>query len=240
MLVVSREVKNYNDVDPEWYERKYDTVPREDYLKEHWEPVRAAAIQKYCQNKSVLDLGCGTGIYTRIINKCAKSVLGLDISERMLNYARGKEKLELILADAHDIPLKRASVDVIVSIGLLEYVDREPVIKESERVLKASGLYLISVPNKYGASAMAVRLVYKLTGRQYLAKEPSRQEMLKLLGENGFEVMEFRMDDGLVALPDFLDRLFGKRLYWLVEKMFSPFKRNPFSKGMFFVARKGH
>jgi len=231
-------VRNYNDVDPEWYERMSDIVPRESYLKEHWRPMRAAAIGKYCQNKNVLDLGCGTGIYTRIINKYAKSVLGVDISERMLSYARSQEKLEFALADTHHIPLKRASVDVVASIGLLEYVDRGPVVKETDRVLKAGGLCLISVANKYGASAMVVRLVYKLTGRQYLAKEPSRWGMLKLLDENGFEVVEFRMDDGLVALPDFLDRLFGKRLYRLVEKLFSPFKRNPFSKGMFFVARK--
>jgi len=232
---------NYDRIDPEQYKRMYDLIPREIYMKKHWRPLIEKRIEKYCKDKNVLDLGCGYGRYTTIIKKYASNVIGLDISRRWLNYLKNEKGISnIIRADAHNIPLKNETFDVIVSIGLFEYINRKIVIKEMNRILKPTGLCIISVPNKYSAGRIVGKLICKVFRGEYSPNEPSRKEMLKLFEDNGFELIEYRMDDGLIWLPDSdsLGQLFGKRIYHLIESFFKIFGRNPFSNVMLFIAKK--
>lgn len=229
----------YNQIDPEQYETRHERISREGYLRNHWGPLIAIKISKYCKNKMVLDLGCGGGTYTELISKYTNRVLGIDISQVMLNYAKNKHPiLNLILADAHHIPLKTCSIDTVVCIGIFEYVKQAPVLKEIDRVLKQGGICIMQIPNKYSAARILSKLFCKIFGKEYFAKEPSYGEMLRLLRQNGFKVVKFKMDDGLVYLPDLLDELVGKQIYLLIEKFFRPLGRNPFSNEMLFVVRK--
>ena len=125
-----------------------------------------------------------------------------------------------------------------MTIGLFEYIDREIVIKEMNRVLNLGGFCVISVPNKYSAGRSVGKLICKVFGRESCPNEPSKKEMLKLFENDGFELIEYRMDDGLIWLPDFLDKLFGKRVYHVIERFFQIFGRNPFSNVMLFIAKK--
>lgn len=229
--------KDYDEIDPEQYERRHERIPREGYLWDHWYPLIAATISRYCETKLVLDLGCGTGTYTRIITEHGH-VLGLDISKVMLGYAKSKHpKLSLALADAHHIPLRVESIDTVVCIGLFEYVERAMVLKEINRVLKPDGVCIIQCPNKYSAIRMPFKIICKVLGREYPCNEPSYGEMLSLFKQNGFKVIESRMDDGLTWLPDFLDRVMGKRIYSFIERFFRNFGRNSFSNAMLFVVK---
>lgn len=228
----------YDNIDPEQYETRHKRMPREGYSRQHWCPVVITASSEYCQSKLVLDLGCGTGIYTRIIAEHGH-VLGLDISKVMLSYAKSKHpSLNLALADAHHIPLKTESMEVVVSIGLFEYIERTTVLEEINRVLNPDGICIILCPNKYSAVRMPFKLISKVLGRQYLPKEPSYGEMLKLFKQNRFKVIESRMDDGLIWLPNFLDKLCGRKIYLVIENLFRLFGRNPFSNVLLFVVRK--
>jgi ubiquinone/menaquinone biosynthesis C-methylase UbiE len=232
-------MKDYDEADPEQYERMYGMIPREIYMKEHWGPLIEESIEKYYKDVNVLDLGCGTGIYTMTIKKYADNFLGLDISKRWLNYLKNKRNISnIIRADAHNIPLDNESFDAIVTIGLFEYINRNIVIKEMNRILKPDGFALFSFPNKYSAGGMVSKLICKVFRREYGPNEPSKREMFKLFENNGFQLIEYKMDDGLIWLPNFLDRLFGKRIYYLVENFFKIFGENPFSNVMLFVVRK--
>lgn len=232
-------MKCYDQIDPGYYERRYEVIPCQRYSKNHWRQLVIETIGRYCKNKIVLDLGCGTGIYTRLIKKHTRTVLGLDISRRWLDYAKSREgDLNLLYADAHHVPVKRESVDVILAIGLFEYVDREVVTKQIYETLGKGGVCIILVPNKYSAHRAPGKLAFKILGREYTAREPSRGEMLKLLRGVGFEITEHKMDDGLIFLPDSLDRLFGEQVYLSIERFFRLFSRNPFSNNMLFVVTK--
>ena len=232
-------MKNYDKIDPEQYEARHEKSRREGYLRDHWRPLIAAMISQYCKDKTVVDLGCGAGAYTTIIAKYSNRVLGLDISMVMLSYAKNKHaNLNLALADAHHIPLKTESMEIVVCIGLFEYIERTTVLEEINRVLNRDSICIIQCPNKFSAVRVPTKLILRVLGRQYLAKEPSYGEMLRLFKQNGLKVIESRMDDGLIWLPDFIDRLTGRRIYLLIEKIFSLFGRNPFSNVMLFVGRK--
>lgn len=226
----------YNNIDPEHYEARCDGAPFEKYLREHWYPLIIAAFGKHCKNKIVLDLGCGTGTYSDLISRDAAYVLGIDLSRRMLYYAKKKHpNLSLVLADAHHIPLKPNFVDTIVCIGLFEYVERARVLLEISRVLKSSGVCIVQCPNKYSAARMPYKMICRIRGREYYCKEPSLMEMLNLFKQYGFKILEWRMDDGLIWLPEFLDKRIGRKIYLFLEGGFKIFGRNPFSNVMLFV-----
>ncbi len=231
--------RDYDDIDPVEYDKSYTVVPREMYLKEYWLPLLEDAIGRYCKDKYVLDLGCGYGIYARMISKYTDNITGIDISQRWLDFAAKQcPQAKFLLADAHNIPCENNTFDVVVSVGLFEYVKRNVVIKEIHRVLKTGGICIISVPNKYSLCRLPYKIFYKIRGEKRPTDEPSKKEMLLLLQSNGFDVVERKINDGLLYLPDFLDKIIGRITYHFVERFFSLFGENPFSNVMLFISRK--
>lgn len=95
----------------------------------------------------VLDLGAGTGHGTRELKRRYRSaqVVALDISPRMLALAGARSGLfhrfARIAADAQQLPLRNASVDLIFSNLMLQWLAQpDAVIAEARRVLKPGGL----------------------------------------------------------------------------------------------------
>ena len=99
--------------------------------------------------KRVLDLGCGTADLLTILASKSKEffLVGLDISWSMLRVSlrniekhNFKEFIDLINADAHKLPLRDKSIDLIVSTGTLHHIRKpEEVFFECVRVLSNSG-----------------------------------------------------------------------------------------------------
>ncbi|MBI2644464.1 MAG: class I SAM-dependent methyltransferase [Candidatus Wildermuthbacteria bacterium] len=231
-------MRNYDTVNPEVYERRFLDIPRERYLDHHWLPRFIRAIENYCDARKVLDLGCGTGRYTQIIEKFAKEVTGVDISERFLQYARETYGLpHLICGDAHHLSLDD-TFDVVTTFGLFEYIDRDRVMREIDRVLIPGGYLIVATVNKYGFGRMLRRLRRSILQKKPQVMEPSKGEMLTHFKRHHFEIIEVQMTDGLIWLPDFLDRMMGEQIYMLIEKIFHFIGTNPLSNTMLFIAKK--
>ena len=77
--------------------------------------------------KRVVDLGCGEGFYCRLArDQGATHVLGVDPSEKMLAVAReraGGDGIEYVQAFAEDAQVELGSVDLVVTILALHYVE---------------------------------------------------------------------------------------------------------------------
>jgi len=231
-------------IDPEKYEKRYRYSPREAYLYLHWKPRICRLIRIFLNLKLVetaLDVGCGTGVYTEEISKITNKVIGLDLSENMVKYAKEKRKdLLFIVGDACKLPFRNESFDLVVSIGLLEYVPKDIVLKEITRVMKRKAFLIISVPNKYSAYRLPVKILSKISKRKYFADEPSFNEMLHLFNSHNLKLIWYEMDDGLVFIPNVLDKIVGMKVYRLIERIFKKiFRRNPFSNVMLFLLQKG-
>lgn len=229
----------YDQLDPEAYEMMYDIIPRENYMKTHWRPYIEKLILTYCRDKVVLDLGCGYGRLAPILNECSFKSLSMDVSSRWLNYAKTKMNCQnAILADAHTIPVKNGSIDVAICIGLFEFINRKYVLEEINRVLKKGGISIISVPNKYSAFRIALRFYNFMLGKNRHADEPSKREMIFLAEQNGFKLISFKMNDGLIYLPHFIDDIANMKIYMFIEQFFAYFSENPFSNVMVLVIIK--
>lgn len=110
-------------------------------------------VQSLCAGRDVLDIACGEGYGSALLAKIANSVVGVDISNEAVEHARQRyatqTNLRFIQGSATAIPLEDASVDVAVSFETLEHLaEQEEMLGELRRVLKPSGILIISSPNK--------------------------------------------------------------------------------------------
>ena len=91
-----------------------------------------------------LDLGCGTGYFSRALNSVFPEGQGLalDIAEGMLNHARPLGGAEYFIAgDAERLPLQDASCELIFSSLAVQWcADFAAVLSEARRVLQPGGV----------------------------------------------------------------------------------------------------
>jgi ubiquinone/menaquinone biosynthesis C-methylase UbiE len=98
----------------------------------------------------VADLGCGTGYFTVPLSFEVKKVYGIDIQKEMLTFLEQKIQqqkignIKTMLSKENEIPLKKKSVDLLLSVNTLhEFHHKEAIIDEMRRVLKADGRAVI-------------------------------------------------------------------------------------------------
>jgi len=119
------------------------------------ETERSAILEflKPCEADRILDVGTGTGIYIIEAVRSGAHVIGIDISVKMLNVLSKKisnEKIyshvDLIVADAENLPFRSNLFDKIICNTVLEFL-LNPVqaLKEFNRVIFLDGKVVIGV-----------------------------------------------------------------------------------------------
>ena len=102
-----------------------------------------------CKNNlRILDLGCGSGAFTRHLLKLNGQIFGLDISYDLIRGAENKDKIRFVLGDLENLPFANDAFDVVVFSGVLHHFPslRKPV-KEAYRILKKNGQCFAYDPN---------------------------------------------------------------------------------------------
>lgn len=100
--------------------------------------------------KRVLDLGCGFGWHCRYaVEQGAASVVGIDISQKMLEEATRKTpqtNIRYIRMALEDIDFPADSFDLVISSLALHYVESfPPVVAGVKRCLERGGDFIFSV-----------------------------------------------------------------------------------------------
>jgi len=154
--------------------------PETNIYKEH--VARYNFASKYIKSKKVLDIACGSGYGCEILlKKGAKYVIGSDISEETIDYAKKhyqKKDIEFITNDIKKLDFSDEEFDCIVSFETLEHVkDQEVVITELKRVLKKGGILIISTPN------LESRTNDEEDTNRFHEKELTVKEFKKILGK---------------------------------------------------------
>ena len=91
-----------------------------------------------------LDLGCGTGLHFATLLELGWTTTGVDLSADQLRVARERgHPVELVHADASELPLDGDSFDVVVSVFTHTDMDDYPAaVREGVRVLVSGGRFV--------------------------------------------------------------------------------------------------
>jgi ubiquinone/menaquinone biosynthesis C-methylase UbiE len=97
--------------------------------------------------ETVVDVGCGNGLYVRALRTRAARVIGMDISPGMLRDARsglpGDDVSSLVASDVHAIASSGQVADVALANHMLYHAaDIEGAVRELARVLRPGGVLL--------------------------------------------------------------------------------------------------
>lgn len=113
---------------------------------------RYAMARELAKDKHVLDIACGKGYGSAMLAEVAQRAIGVDISEEVVEHARHKYKrknLEFKVGSCSKIPVRNTSIDLVVSFETIEHHDQhEAMMSEIKRVLRPSGVLIISSPEK--------------------------------------------------------------------------------------------
>jgi SAM-dependent methyltransferase len=172
------------------------------------------------KGKRILDFGCGTGIYAKLLTKKGAIIKGFDISPSMLKIAKElNPKLDLRIGSGSKIPFNE-KFDIILSSLVVHYIeDWDKMFKEVSRVLKDNGYFIFSSGNPISEMAKKVscgKKKYKVLGlrsyfqekkistiwnvddgiRKFKAKiffyHKTYETIIKSIIKNGFEIADYK------------------------------------------------
>jgi len=114
-------------------------------------------------NQFALDLGCGTGQYTRSLALRGYQMVGADPSRAMLAVARVRgsagDRVAYVQAIGEALPFRDATFAVAVAMTVLEFVDSDAaVLRELARTIKRPGTLVVGTLQATSPSNIVRRL----------------------------------------------------------------------------------
>ena len=98
----------------------------------------------------MLDIGCGSGEFTSILKDYYGKVIGMDVSDKMIEIAKknyANRNIIFTKNECTNTQLSDNSIDYIFALGLFDYIENiENVLNEFKRILKHKGKILITIP----------------------------------------------------------------------------------------------
>jgi ubiquinone/menaquinone biosynthesis C-methylase UbiE len=159
-------------------------------------------LESFPQPRSVLEVGCGTGHFTRWLREQGLAAVGLDLSQEMLAEAQILDGLPLVRADAHRLPFADGTFDLVALVTALEFLEApEEAVAEALRVTRR-GL-LLGVLNRWSLLGLKRRLTELLRPTVYrTAQFYSVGELKRLLKSVAGAKGRLVWETTLHALPE--------------------------------------
>ncbi len=125
-------------------------------------------LKENCQDKLVLDYGCGNGVHTIAIAKTGvKKVIGIDLSEKSLEIARrAVPSAEFLKMDCEKMEFPDNYFDVIFDCGTFSSLDLKLALPELARILKPGGVLIGIETFGHNPLTNLKRKFNKLTGKR--------------------------------------------------------------------------
>jgi ubiquinone/menaquinone biosynthesis C-methylase UbiE len=114
-------------------------------LNDHYHNFLLRHLPSNCLD--VLEIGCGTGAFARLLAKRSQNVLALDLSPEMIRIARARSaqfpNIEFEVADVCDRAFPEESFDCIASIATLHHLPLCEMLLRMKASLKPGGVLLV-------------------------------------------------------------------------------------------------
>ncbi len=165
------QVREYFDTDAQHYEdRRYTSEYRNCHQYSYL--VRKMHVLNLLEKPagSILDIGCGPGIYTKELLERDFRVTGIDISPKMIERARGKFSGEIergtvtfSAGEIYDLEGMEGVFDAALCIGVISYIPLlGRFLDKLNSLLKPGGYAIIQISKKLSPKSLDEQIVYPL------------------------------------------------------------------------------
>ena len=185
-------IKKYSDA-----AKEYDKISQDDEYIADKKMALAVIDELKLKNAKIIDFGCGTGLSSVEFFEKGYEVTGIDITPEMIEEAK-KRPFKRLICQNLDTPLKVEDniFDAAVLTGVMEFIqDPLALFKEVNRVLKADGVFAITIPKKFPEES-------KIPFNSY-----SKKEIEPVFKKAGFQIIR-------------CDEFFGYRKWGSGEKIY--------------------
>lgn len=184
--------------------------------KQRWKR-RVKMLTKHIKpEERVLELGCGTGYFTREIIKTGASVIAIDISPDLLAIAHKDNNypnVSFCEENAYQMSFPNESFNCVIGSSVLHHLNIEKAISEIYRVLKPGGFIAFTEPNMMNPQIALQKNIPWL--KRKLGDSPDetaffRWQVLQLLKKHNFKQISVVPFDFLhPAIPPILINAFS-------------------------------
>lgn len=130
----------------------YDQGIKNNFLQFIWHHQKWTFFKKLMHHKklkTILDVGCASGTFTNNLTQVfpEAKIYGVDAYSAAINFAQKKyPHLNFIEADAHRLPFKPNTFDLIICYETIEHVaDPLQVLRQMHKVLKKDGTAILAM-----------------------------------------------------------------------------------------------
>ena len=213
---MEKEVSNKYDFMAEHYHNwRTKKNPKGWFYNEMLEMPATFGLLENIKGKKILDFGCGSGIYAKILTKKGAKVKGFDISPQMIKIAKEENpKLDLKIASGYKIPFKE-KFDIVLAALVIDYFnDWDRVFKQVNKVLKKGGYFIFSQGNPVEECKKKIKIrgkTIKVLGDYFTEKKiyniwknikgkdlrmptyhKTYETIIKTIIKNGFEIADYK------------------------------------------------
>lgn len=187
--------KQYSGLAEKYAEEKYESNPQQEDLNEFSQYLKPSM--------KVLDLGCGAGQDSKFLHEIGIDVIGLDISEEMIEQAKKRNPdIEFIVGDFLDIKFADDEFDAVWCSTVFHHIPSKwnnRFIEKIKKILKPNGILYISAGISEKSKEKWVNADWELKSGKVKTKMYNKamtiERMWVLLERWGFEIIKQRKND---------------------------------------------
>jgi len=175
--------------------------------------------------EKVLEIGCGTGEFTKRIAQTGADITAVDISPDLLEVARSgitNINVRFHIQNVEKLDFEDESFDVVIGSSILHHLNLNPALKEVYRVLKNGGMVVFTEPNMLNPQIWLERnilIIRKLMNNSLDETAFVRWGLKKKLRNLGFKNVSIRPFDFLHPFTPSMLIPFVSTIGNLVEKI---------------------
>jgi len=155
-------------------------------------------VEKYVTKQfKIADLGCSNGNTLAYFCGKAQSLLGIDFTERYINFARdqwtqSETDIQFLVGNICNLPILPYQVDCAYSFSVLYFVDDfSGFLSNLKRLLVCGGIAVLDLGNRFSLNTYCCRFYESEDGYARMTC-PSITSQLAMIKQAGFEILERR------------------------------------------------
>jgi 2-polyprenyl-3-methyl-5-hydroxy-6-metoxy-1,4-benzoquinol methylase len=151
----------------------------------------------------VMEVGCGTGLFTELMSAYGAHILAVDISPDLLALAR-KRHLPPDLVSFREMRFEEGDIegpfDAITGSSVLHHLDMIPALRRMYELLKPGGVIAFAEPNMLNPQIWAERHIPAIRDRHHVSPDETaivRWKLARDLAQIGYTAIQIRNVDWL-------------------------------------------